>query len=324
MKDKLTGKSRGFGFVTFLTAKISNDLLTKDHTIDGKEVVSTLLCLTSLKVDCKRAIPKEQIPNASNTSYRTKKLFVGGLPHNITKEIFYNYFKTYGPIIDYVLINDKDTGRSRGFGFITYEEESSLQQVIKEFNNHLILGKWVECKPAVPKQNKFQVAGQGFEGDCVQSDEEVFYYDEYETYGSASPELTFAQSRRHSTQLDGEHLSLFTYNPRKTTSIQGCSLFPDLKDDMWEKYINGPEEREICPDVKEVSEEDFIRITRSALWDESPRIKGSCSVSTKENESSFDFEESSTRTKDFGKHIYNTPSPVTKARSHSQSIFHSE
>eukprot|EP01017_Pseudomicrothorax_dubius_P041838 TRINITY_DN6751_c0_g1_i2.p1 TRINITY_DN6751_c0_g1~~TRINITY_DN6751_c0_g1_i2.p1 ORF type:complete len:178 (+),score=26.78 TRINITY_DN6751_c0_g1_i2:217-750(+) len=131
MKDKLTGKSRGFGFVTFLQPEISLELLSKEHTIDGKEV------------DCKRAIPKEQIPNLASTSFKTKKLFVGGLPHHISKENFYNYFKTYGNIIDYVLINDKDTGRSRGFGFITFEHEDSLQKVIKDYNSHQILGKWV-------------------------------------------------------------------------------------------------------------------------------------------------------------------------------------
>eukprot|EP01017_Pseudomicrothorax_dubius_P041837 TRINITY_DN6751_c0_g1_i1.p1 TRINITY_DN6751_c0_g1~~TRINITY_DN6751_c0_g1_i1.p1 ORF type:complete len:306 (+),score=49.50 TRINITY_DN6751_c0_g1_i1:430-1347(+) len=305
MKDKLTGKSRGFGFVTFLQPEISLELLSKEHTIDGKEV------------DCKRAIPKEQIPNLASTSFKTKKLFVGGLPHHISKENFYNYFKTYGNIIDYVLINDKDTGRSRGFGFITFEHEDSLQKVIKDYNSHQILGKWIECKPAVPKQNKYQYSNVEFEGEH----EDVFYYDECET-----PELFMKpnppQGRRHSTYIERENLSLFTFNVRKTTSIQGYTLYPNLKDDMWDQYINGPEERETMGDVKEVSDELFSAMTRNALWDESPQKKSNYSASTKE--SNLDQEEFMLRNGDFNRSMWGTPIALTKTRSHSQGIFYSE
>jgi RNA recognition motif-containing protein len=48
---------------------------------------------------------------------------------------------------------DRGTNRPRGFGFITYEDEDSVESVLENFNNNYISGKWVECKKATPKDN---------------------------------------------------------------------------------------------------------------------------------------------------------------------------
>jgi hypothetical protein len=80
-KSEYIGKSRGFGFVTYKDPKILDHVLSKAHIIDGKEV--KFCCQgSSVQVDCKRAVPRDQqneTPKEENI-YRTKKLFVGGLP----------------------------------------------------------------------------------------------------------------------------------------------------------------------------------------------------------------------------------------------------
>lgn len=141
MQDKATGKSRGFGFVTYRSSKDVDKVLTKNHSIDGKQV------------DCKRAVPRDQQGEyvKEDTPVKTRKLFVGGLPQAISEEQFRQYFEQYGPIEDSVIMVDKDSGKSRGFGFVTYQSEESVDQVIARYYENKIDGKWVECKRAQPK-----------------------------------------------------------------------------------------------------------------------------------------------------------------------------
>ena len=53
----------------------------------------------------------------------SKKIFVGGLAPSITDADFRSYFEEYGKITDAIVMIDRDTQRSRGFGFVTFEEE---------------------------------------------------------------------------------------------------------------------------------------------------------------------------------------------------------
>lgn len=60
-----------------------------------------------------------------------RKVFVGGLPHNLALDIFRDYFKKFGEIEDIVILQDKRTHKPRGFGFVTYEDVHSVNQVLK-------------------------------------------------------------------------------------------------------------------------------------------------------------------------------------------------
>jgi len=81
------------------------------HVIDGKVI------------DCKKAVPKQEtfsdVVN-NDPGFITNKIFVGGIPPEIQQSEFKDVFKKYGRIIDCVIIMDKDTRKSRGFGFVEY------------------------------------------------------------------------------------------------------------------------------------------------------------------------------------------------------------
>jgi RNA recognition motif-containing protein len=66
------------------------------------------------------------MPPANTT--QTKKLFVGGLATSVTEEQFKAYFASYGEVTDAVVMFDRDTQRSRGFGFVTFSEVVSHTQ----------------------------------------------------------------------------------------------------------------------------------------------------------------------------------------------------
>ncbi len=79
----------------------------------------------------------------------SKKIFVGGLPPSVTNEDFRAYFEDYGKITDAIVMIDRDTQRSRGFGFVSFEEEGAVAEVLSK--NHELHGKTVEIKRAEPK-----------------------------------------------------------------------------------------------------------------------------------------------------------------------------
>ncbi|CAE8604908.1 unnamed protein product [Polarella glacialis] len=73
------------------------------------------------------------------------------MPQNCLEETVRDYFSQFGNIIDCVVMKDKETQRSRGFGFVQYDNTDSVEQVMRDYSSHSIEGKWVEVKKAVPQ-----------------------------------------------------------------------------------------------------------------------------------------------------------------------------
>ncbi|XVE55714.1 hypothetical protein DITRI_Ditri03aG0180300 [Diplodiscus trichospermus] len=166
-KDRNTKSPRGFGFVLFSEPSSADKALQDTHVILGRTV------------EVKKAIPRSEQhqnlqqqqqphhnPNQqwncgfsrngseaadSNNHFRTKKIFVGGLSASLTEEEFKNYFERYGRITDVVVMHDSSTNRPRGFGFVTFESEESVDIVMQK-NFHELNNRLVEVKLAVPKE----------------------------------------------------------------------------------------------------------------------------------------------------------------------------
>ncbi|KAK7552318.1 RNA-binding protein [Phyllosticta paracitricarpa] len=132
MRDGATGRSRGFGFLTFKDPKTVNIVMVKEHYLDGKII------------DPKRAIPREE-------QEKTAKIFVGGVSQETNEAEFKEFFSQFGNIIDATLMIDKDTGRPRGFGFVTFDGEAAVTACLKQPLQ--IHGKPIEVKKAQPRGN---------------------------------------------------------------------------------------------------------------------------------------------------------------------------
>lgn len=83
---------------------------------------------------------------------KTDKIFVGGLPPDCAEEKLVAHFEVYGTLVDAVVMKEKGTGKPRGFGFVRYDNTDSADQVMADFESHVIDGKWVECKRATPQE----------------------------------------------------------------------------------------------------------------------------------------------------------------------------
>jgi RNA recognition motif-containing protein len=82
------------------------------------------------------------------------QLFVGGLPSQVTEKILYDHFSQYGKLVECRLVLDKNTLKSRGFGFVSFQNNQALHVVTQI--THKLCGKEVECKPALSKQDSNQ------------------------------------------------------------------------------------------------------------------------------------------------------------------------
>lgn len=143
MRDSVTGRSRGFGFVTFAEAASSEKVLnTVPLELDGRSM------------DAKPAVPKDQMPSgprdAPQQAASTKKLFVGGLSPETAQTDLQDYFAQFGTVSEAVIMMDNNTGRPRGFGFVTFELETDADKVMAS-SQHIISNKQVECKRATPR-----------------------------------------------------------------------------------------------------------------------------------------------------------------------------
>ncbi|CAN7102428.1 unnamed protein product [Brassica rapa subsp. narinosa] len=157
MKDRATGRARGFGFLVFADPNVAERVVLLRHVIDGK------------LVEAKKAVPRDD--QKSNSSLQgsspgpanSKKIFVGGLASSVTEAEFKKYFSQFGTITDVVVMYDHRTQRPRGFGFISYESEDAVDRVLRR-TFHELNGKMVEVKLAVPKdpiRNQMNVNGFG-------------------------------------------------------------------------------------------------------------------------------------------------------------------
>lgn len=100
-----------------------------------------------------------------NTHVNKRKIFVGGLPHNLTDGELKSYFDSFGTIVDAVVIHDKEYSKPRGFGFVTFDSEEAVDSVLKK-SFHQLNNKRVEVKRAVPKEvsNNLRVMSNDING----------------------------------------------------------------------------------------------------------------------------------------------------------------
>jgi RNA recognition motif-containing protein len=94
----------------------------------------------------------------------SKKLFVGSLSWGTNDEALRDAFAPYGEINEAVVITDRDTGRSRGFGFVTFEDDEAADKAIAALNGTELDGRTIRVDVAQAKERNRGGGGGGYRG----------------------------------------------------------------------------------------------------------------------------------------------------------------
>jgi len=82
------------------------------------------------------------------------KVYVGNLPFSVTSDNLKKLFSPYGEITEATVISDKFSGRSKGFGFVTFADKASAEKAIDEMNGKEAEGRALKVNEARPMESR--------------------------------------------------------------------------------------------------------------------------------------------------------------------------
>ncbi|XP_041509316.1 heterogeneous nuclear ribonucleoprotein A3-like isoform X5 [Microtus oregoni] len=148
MRDPQTKRCRGFGFVTYsCVEEVDAAMCARPHKVDGRVV------------EPKRAVSREDSvkPGAHLT---VKKIFVGGRKEDTEEYNLGDYFGKYGKIETIEVMEDRQSGKKRGFAFVTFDDHDTVDKIVVQ-KYHTINGHNCELKKALSKQEMQGGCGGG-------------------------------------------------------------------------------------------------------------------------------------------------------------------
>jgi len=90
------------------------------------------------------------------------KLYVGNLSYDVDSSTLEGLFGTYGTVTSATVINDRDTGRSKGFGFVEMSSDSEAQAAIDALDGQDCMGRALKVNEAKPRENRGGGGRRGF------------------------------------------------------------------------------------------------------------------------------------------------------------------
>jgi RNA recognition motif-containing protein len=87
------------------------------------------------------------------------KLYVGKLPYRTTDQELGDLFAQYGEVVSATIITDRETGRSRGFGFVEMSNDEEAQNAMSQLNNFAIEGRSIIVNEAQERRDNRSSGG---------------------------------------------------------------------------------------------------------------------------------------------------------------------
>ncbi|KAE8036885.1 hypothetical protein FH972_009518 [Carpinus fangiana] len=127
-----TDQSRGFGFVTMSTveeAEKAVDILNR-YDLDGR--------LLTVNKAAPRGTQPERSPRTFEPAFR---IYAGNLPWDVDNERLEEVFSEHGKVVEARVVYDRETGRSRGFGFVKMSSETEMNDAIAALDGQSLDGR---------------------------------------------------------------------------------------------------------------------------------------------------------------------------------------
>ncbi|MCI4378514.1 hypothetical protein PDJAM_G00213610 [Pangasius djambal] len=151
MRDPGNKRSRGFGFVTYsCVGEVDAAMAARPHKVDGRVV------------EPKRAVSRED-SNKPGAHLTVKKIFVGGIKEDTEEYHIREYFERYGKIESIDIMEERSTGKKRGFCFVTFDDHDTVDKIVAQ-KYHTINSHNCEVRKALPKQEMQAVSNQRYRG----------------------------------------------------------------------------------------------------------------------------------------------------------------
>jgi RNA recognition motif-containing protein len=83
-----------------------------------------------------------------------KKLYIGNLPYSVNSDELRKVFSEFGEVVDAVVISDKYSGRSKGFGFVTFATEDAAKSAAEKMNGKDMGGRNLVVNVARPPKER--------------------------------------------------------------------------------------------------------------------------------------------------------------------------
>lgn len=140
VRDRNSGRSKGFGFVEFATDDAAQDAVDRlnGSDLDGRNIKVDL----ATQNDQNRGEKKDRFEKRDRTpASKSEKLFIGGLAWATTNESLQDAFSQYGEVVEARVVLDKMTSRSRGFGFVTFTNADDAEKARDGMNGQDLDGR---------------------------------------------------------------------------------------------------------------------------------------------------------------------------------------
>ena len=92
------------------------------------------------------------------------KLYVGNLSYSVTNQSLEDMFAEYGSVRSAQVIMDRDTGRSKGFGFVEMSDDNAAREAIKNLSDKELEGRRLTVNEARPREERSGGGGGGGRG----------------------------------------------------------------------------------------------------------------------------------------------------------------
>ncbi|MCO4748247.1 MAG: RNA-binding protein, partial [Proteobacteria bacterium] len=92
------------------------------------------------------------------------KLFVRGLPWATDGQGLRETFEQFGTVSDSVVVTDRETGKSRGFGFVTFENDAEAKEALRQMDGAMLGGRTIQVKEAEDRPRRPGGGGRGGRG----------------------------------------------------------------------------------------------------------------------------------------------------------------
>ncbi|XP_042014525.1 29 kDa ribonucleoprotein A, chloroplastic-like [Salvia splendens] len=143
--DKATGRSRGFGFVTMSTVE---EVEAAAQQFNGYELQGRALRVSSGPPPPRDENFSPRGPRGGSSIDNTNRLYVGNLAWGVDNLTLETLFSEQGKVKEATVVYDRDSGRSRGFGFVTYGSAQEVDNAIRSFDGMDLNGRSIRVSRA--------------------------------------------------------------------------------------------------------------------------------------------------------------------------------